>query len=183
MIQRPDPNALSELGPEEALLPQLEALLFVAQEPLSTRRLADLVGAEASAVRDAMVRLQERFAGRERGVHLVEIAGGWRLLTNPACADVVADLKGRKAKDRLSGAALETLAIIAYKQPVSRAEIERIRGVGVGPVLRHLLELGLVKVAGREEGLGRALLYGTTQEFLDRFGLRSPKDLPASLEL
>jgi segregation and condensation protein B len=82
----------------------------------------------------------------------------------------------------LSTAALETLAIIAYKQPVSRAEIERVRGVGVGPILRHLLELDLIRVSGREEGIGRALLYGTTRQFLDRFGLKDVRDLPASLE-
>ncbi len=179
MIQIPDPAA----EPQAMLEPQLEALLFVAEEPLPTNRLAEIVGAETAVVREALARLEQTFAGRARGVHLVEIAGGWRLLTNPECADAVAALKERREKDRLSGAALETLAIIAYKQPVSRAEIERIRGVGVGPVLRHLLELDLARVAGREEGLGRALLYGTTLSFLDRFGLKSPKDLPASLEL
>jgi len=177
LIQIPDPQ-----GPR-LLEPQLEALLFVAQEPLPLKRLAEIVGAEPAVVREALGRLAETFSGRARGVHLVEIAGGWRLLTNPECADAVAGLKERREKDRLSGAALETLAIIAYKQPVSRAEIERIRGVGVGPVLRHLMEMDLVRVAGREEGLGRALLYGTTHSFLDRFGLKSPKDLPASLEL
>jgi len=181
MIQRQE----AEPGPDpiSALEPQLEALLFVASEPLPLKRLAEILGAEPAAVREALDRLGQVFAGRTRGVHLVEIAGGWRLLTNPECADAVAALKERREKDRLSAAALETLAIIAYKQPVSRAEIERIRGVGVGPVLRHLMELDLVRVAGREEGLGRALLYGTTHSFLDRFGLKSPKDLPASLEL
>jgi segregation and condensation protein B len=179
MIQIQDPAP----APEAPLEPQLEALLFVAQEPLPLKRIAEILSVEAEVAREALARLEQTFAGRSRGVHLVEIAGGWRLLTNPECADAVAALKERREKDRLSGAALETLAIIAYKQPVSRAEIERIRGVGVGPVLRHLLELDLCKVAGREEGLGRALLYGTTPSFLDRFGLKSPKDLPASLEL
>jgi segregation and condensation protein B len=179
MIQIPDPAA----QPEALLEAQLEAVLFVAQEPLPTKRLAEIVASEPPAVREALARLAGAYSGRGKGVHLVEIAGGWRLLTNPECAGAVAALKERREKDRLSGAALETLAIIAYKQPVSRAEIERIRGVGVGPVLRHLMELDLVRVAGREEGLGRALLYGTTHSFLDRFGLKSPKDLPASLEL
>jgi segregation and condensation protein B len=179
MIQVNDPGA----QPTDLLGPQLEALLFVAPEALSLKRLAELVEAEPDRVREALERLRTAYAGRERGIHLVEIAGGWRMLTNPECAEAVADLKGRRDKERLSGAALETLAIIAYKQPVSRAEIERIRGVAVGPVLRHLLELDLVRVAGREEGLGRALLYGTTRSFLDRFGLKSVKDLPASLEL
>jgi len=181
MIQRQDAEPMPD--PASALEPQLEALLFVATEPLPLKRLAEILAVEPALVRDALSRLEHAYSGRSRGVHLVEIAGGWRLLTNPECADAVAGLKERKEKDRLSPAALETLAIIAYKQPVSRAEIERIRGVGVGPVLRHLMELDLVRVAGREEGLGRALLYGTTHSFLDRFGLKSPKDLPASLEL
>jgi segregation and condensation protein B len=181
MIQRQD--AASGPDPAAALEPQLEAILFVAAEPVPLKRLAEIVSADVAVVREALGRLAQVYAGRSKGVHLVEIAGGWRMLTNPECADAVSALKARRDKERLSGAALETLAIIAYKQPVSRAEIERIRGVGVGPVLRHLMELDLVKVAGREEGLGRALLYGTTPSFLDRFGLKSAKDLPASLEM
>lgn len=169
-------------GPASGLSAQLEAVLFVATEPVSLRRLAEILGEEPPRVREALAALQERYSG-PAGIHLVEIAGGFRLLTNPDCAEAVAAVSGRKAQDRLSPAALETLSIIAYKQPASRAEIERIRGVGVGPILRHLLELDLVKVTGREEGLGRALLYGTTKAFLDRFGLKTLKDLPASLEL
>ncbi|MHC4135272.1 MAG: SMC-Scp complex subunit ScpB [Planctomycetota bacterium] len=166
MIQRPEADV-----PEQRaqLAAQIEALLFVSREPLPQGRLAELVDVEPAAVREALQLLQERYAGDTSGIHLVEIAGGWRLLTNPEFADTVAQLASRKGRDRLSPAALETLAIVAYKQPASRAEIERIRGV--------------VKVAGREEGLGRALLYATTRTFLDRFGLKSPKDLPASLEL
>ena len=176
MIQRPD----SDSNP---LLPPLEAVLFVAAEAISTRRLGELLGEETAAVKTALDELQGRWNRAESGVHLVEIAGGWRLLTNPACADAVAAVSGRKARDSLSPAALETLAIVAYKQPASRAEIERIRGVAVGPVLRHLLELDLIRVVGREEGLGRALLYATTKLFLDHFGLASIRDLPASLEI
>jgi len=180
MIQRHELDPDSESG---GVIPLLEAMLFVADEPVSTRRFAELLSEEVAKIREGLGALQERYGGPRSGVHLVEIAGGWRLLTNPECADAVAALAGRKAKDRLSAAALETLAIVAYRQPVSRAEVERIRGVAVGPVLRHLLELELLRVVGREEGLGRALLYGTTREFLDRFGLKHLKDLPASLEL
>ncbi|MHC4547185.1 MAG: SMC-Scp complex subunit ScpB [Planctomycetota bacterium] len=182
MIQRPAPDG-SEPQPGAQLAAQLEALLFVSTEPLAVGRLAELLDEEKAAVGEALALLEARYAGEERGIHLVEIAGGWRLLTNPAFVDSVAELAGRRTRDRLSPAALETLAIVAYKQPTSRAEIERIRGVGVGPILRHLLELDLIKVVGREEGLGRALLYATTRAFLDRFGLKSVKDLPASLEL
>jgi len=163
------------------LLPQLEAILFTAREPVPEARLADTLGCSKKEVRAALAKLGERYDGDASGIHLREIAGGWRMLSNPAFADTLAALHGKKAADRLSAAALETLAVIAYKQPVGRAEIERIRGVGVGPILRHLLELDLVKVAGRDEGLGRALLYGTTKAFLDRFGLASTRDLPAGL--
>ncbi|MGH7161958.1 MAG: SMC-Scp complex subunit ScpB [Planctomycetota bacterium] len=177
MIQIPDPSQTG--GLETAL----EAVLFVAQEPLPARRLAEVLGADAGAVENALALLKQRYAGPQRGVHLQEIAGGWRLLSNPACANALASLRAPRGPERLSPAALETLAIVAYKQPVSRAEIERIRGVAVGPLLRTLLDLDLVKVVGREEELGRALLYGTTRTFLDRFGLKSAKDLPASPEL
>jgi len=180
MIQRPEADTVRD--PATGLEAQLEAVLFVAREPLTLRRLADLLGEDAAAVREALGRIRELYSGH-RGVHLVEIAAGWRLLTNPTCSEAVAALHGRRSKDHLSAAALETLAIVAYKQPIIRADIERIRGVGVGPILRNLLELDLIKVAGREEGLGRALLYATTRLFLDHFGLASIRDLPASLEV
>ena len=186
MTDRPAAEAAPPVEPEAPqpqLLGQIEALLFVANEPLPGRRIAELLGEESARVRAALGALQSRHGGEGSGVRLAEIAGGWRLLTRPEHADAIAALAGKRAPDRLSPAALETLAIIAYKQPVGRAEIERIRGVGVGPILRNLLEIDLIKVAGREEGLGRALLYGTTRAFLDRFGLKSVKDLPASLEL
>ncbi|MHC4939182.1 MAG: SMC-Scp complex subunit ScpB [Planctomycetota bacterium] len=163
------------------LFPQLEAILFVAREPVPVGRLAETLGVDTKEVKAALEKMVERYSGERSGIHLVEIAGGWRMLSNPEFADALAALHGKKAADRISPAALETLAVIAYKQPVGRAEIERIRGVGVGPILRHLLELELIKVAGRDEGLGRALLYGTTKSFLDRFGLASTRDLPASL--
>ena len=177
MIQRP------EQEPQPDLAAQLEAILFVAGEALPLRRLADVLDEPAENVTTALDQLKERFSGAKSGVHLAEIAGGWRLLTNPECAEAVAALSGKKALERLSPAALETLAIVAYRQPVSRAEVERIRGVAAGPILRHLMELDLIRVSGREEGLGRALLYATTRSFLDRFGLRNVRDLPASLEV
>ena len=180
MIQRSEVDPCEQ---EQAAIPSVEAVLFVASEPISVRRLAEITGEPVESVRAELKRLQAGYAGPQRGVHLVEIAGGWRVLSNPDCHEAVAAVRGQKAPDRLSAAALETLAIVAYRQPVSRAEVERIRGVGVGPILRHLLELDLVKVSGREDSLGRALLYGTTRDFLDRFGLKSIKDLPASLEL
>ena len=177
MIQRFEQND------SPSMTARLEAVLFAATESLSQRRLCEILEAEAADVKKALHALSECYAGADRGIELVQIAGGWRILTQPECADVVRALAGNKSQERLSRAALETLSIVAYKQPVSRAEVERIRGVGVGPVLRSLIDLDLVKVSGREEGLGRALLYSTTREFLDRFGLNTPKDLPASLDL
>ena len=177
MIQRPE----SEPGPD--LVTNLEAILFAAGEPLTSKRIAEALDEPADAVNAGLEELKRRFSGPGSGVHLTSIAGGWRLLTNPDCVDALAALSGKKALDRLSPAALETLAIVAYRQPVSRAEVERIRGVAVGPILRHLMELDLVRVAGREEELGRALLYATTRSFLDRFGLGNIRDLPASLEV
>ncbi|MFQ5844505.1 MAG: SMC-Scp complex subunit ScpB [Planctomycetota bacterium] len=168
-------------GGEPALEARLEALLFVAREALPVRKLADCLGAPAAQVRRALAALGAHYEGCGRGIHLREVGGGWRLLTNPGCAAVVEALQGRRERERLSPAALETLAIVAYKQPVSRAEIERIRGVAVSPLLHQLLELDLIRVCGREEGIGRALLYGTTRSFLDRFGLKDAKDLPASM--
>ena len=155
----------------------------MAAEAVTARRLAEALDEPVERVGEVLKQLQERYSGRQSGVHLVEIAGGWRMLSNPECAEAVAALTGRKSMERMSPAALETLAIVAYRQPVSRAEIERIRGVAAGPILRHLMELDLIRVTGREEGLGRALLYGTTRFFLDRFGLRNIRDLPASLEV
>ena len=181
---KPEKRPLPDLGEAEvaALVPQLEACFFVAREPVTLGRLADVVGANKGDTRKALELLREKYSGDHAGVHLTEIAGGWRFLSNPAFAETLAALQGQKAADRLSAAALETLAVIAYKQPVGRAEIERVRGVGAGPVLRHLLELEMIKVVGRDEGLGRALLYGTTKDFLDRFGLGTLRDLPANLE-
>ena len=177
MIQRP------EADPQPDLVTNLESLLFVAAEAVTAHRLAEVLDEPVERVGEVLKQLQERYSGRQSGVHLVEIAGGWRMLSNPECAEAVAALTGRKSMERMSPAALETLAIVAYRQPVSRAEIERIRGVAAGPILRHLMELDLIRVTGREEGLGRALLYGTTRIFLDRFGLRNIRDLPASLEV
>ncbi|MHC4955316.1 MAG: SMC-Scp complex subunit ScpB [Planctomycetota bacterium] len=182
--ETPETGSPETGSPEEirALVPQLEAILFVAREPISLGRLADALGASKRDTRASLNLLAERFGGERAGVQLTEIAGGWRLLSNPLFADAVAALHGQRPQDRISAAALETLSVIAYKQPVGRAEIERVRGVGAGPVLRHLLELELIKVVGRDDGLGRALLYGTTRGFLDRFGLSSLRDLPAGLE-
>ena len=158
----------------------VEALLWAAQEPLNIKKIAGLTGASGvGEVRDAVAKLRSRFAARRSAIELVEVAGGLRLTTRPAYAPWLQRLfEGPAAGARLSGAAAETLAIVAYRQPVVRAEVEAIRGVGCGDVLRQLLEVDLLRIVGRSEELGRPLLYGTTGRFLELYGLGSLEDLP-----
>ena len=157
----------------------LEALLFAAAGPLSTGRLAELAGASSAAlIREVLEELKAEYDGAGHAFALEEIAGGYQLLTRQDFQPWVNRLRHREHEDRLSQAALETLAIIAYRQPITRAEIEDIRGVQSGYILRSLLEKSLVRVVGRSEELGRPLLYGTSREFLEVFGLPSLKALP-----
>ena len=114
---------------------------------------------------------------------LMEVAGGWQILTRPEYTEAIERAQLAARPQRLSGAALETLAIIAYRQPIGRAEIEEIRGVGAGAILKSLHERGLIDITGRGEGLGRPLLYGTTPSFLDQFALRHLEELPRADEL
>jgi segregation and condensation protein B len=160
----------------------LLALLLVNREPISVLRLAQACGASQDLVRIALDQLAARL--RDGGFPLeVSLAGdSVRLLTLPDVHPYVARLRGVKKAERLSPAALETLAVIAYRQPVLRAEIEAIRGVKAGPVLRNLLDQKLVSVTGRADVPGRPLQYGTTQKFLERFGLTSLEDLPSIKE-
>jgi segregation and condensation protein B len=162
----------------------LEALLFAADEPLSARRLAVMIeDASPGLVADLVRELDADYLRESRAFHVTEIAGGYRLVTRPEFAGWVAELRASGAAPRLSQAALETLSIVAYKQPVTRAELESIRGVTVEGVLKTLVDRELVRIAGREEGLGRPLLYGTTDHFLEYFGLPSLDALPRPDEL
>lgn len=162
----------------------VEALLFAADEPLSLRDLAGMVEeASPAELRAALDAVRTECSCTGRGLEVGEIAGGYRLLTKPELAPWVSRLSGGPARQRLSRAALETLAIIAYKQPVTRIDLEEIRGVNVEGVLKTLVERDLVSIVGREEGLGRPLLYGTTDAFLVHFGLNSLADLPHMDEL
>ena len=161
----------------------LEALLFVADTPLGIPRLANLVDTnDRAAVRQALVELMGEYQEREGSFEVVEVAGGYSFRTKPAYAQWIQKL-GKQQVSRLSPAALETLAAIAYKQPVLRAEVERIRGVDVGGVMRMLMEKGLVQVVGRQDLPGKPLIYGTTKRFLEVFGLNSIKDLPTMEEM
>ena len=157
----------------------LEALLFVSPEPVPASRLATAVGGVSKAeVEQALTRLEEDLSQEGRGIQLVKLAGGYRLVTKAEYAPWLKRLDKAKAAQKLSRSALESLAIIAYKQPLVRAEIEEIRGVETSGVLRTLLERKLVRIVGRKEVPGRPIMYGTTKFFLEHFGLQDLTQLP-----
>lgn len=170
------------IGPVEQAasdLQRLEGVLFLASEPLSTRKLAKLAGlADGTLARSLVRQLNSKLRGRSSGLEIVEVAGGWQMMTRPEAADWVARLHGGGEDLRLSAPALETLAVVAYRQPVVRAEIEAIRGVQCGEMLRVLMERSFLRIVGRSEELGRPFLYGTTRNFLQVFGLRRLEELP-----
>jgi segregation and condensation protein B len=158
----------------------IEALLFAADAPLSAARLAELSGLVAAReIAPAVNALNEKYAAAGLSFRIEEIARGYQMLTLPAYQPWLAKLDKHRGQTRLSAAALETLSIVAYKQPVIRAEVESIRGVACGDVLNRLREMGLIKIVGRAEIIGRPMLYGTTKKFLDVFGLADLDDLPA----
>ncbi len=157
----------------------VEALLFSVQEPISIRKISDIIeGAEAKEIREVIQQLREEYDTHDRVFQIEEIANGFQLLSRPEYHEWISKIRKRSGESKLSQQALETLSIIAYKQPIIRAEIEAIRGVQSGQMIRTLVEKSLVKITGRDEVLGRPLLYGTTTKFLDHFGLKSIKDLP-----
>ncbi len=161
----------------------IESLLFAAGSPVSFRRLLEvLAGPSVAEVREALELLRQDYAPGKRGIQLVEVAGGYQLRTAREHAVWVRALLQQKPA-RLGRATLETLAIVAYKQPVTKAEIESIRGVDCDGPLNTLLSRRLIKIAGRKETIGRPLLYATTSEFLETFGLKDLNDLPALQEL
>ena len=163
---------------------EIAALLFATAEPLSAARLSGLLGEVPRArIERAIEDLGRRLATSGLPYELRAVAGGWQLFTSPDLCETVSALARVRRDERVSPAALETLAVIAYRQPVSKAEIEAIRGVQAGPILRALVDRGLVRVAGRSTDPGHALLYGTTRQFLDVFGLASLDDLPRDGEL
>jgi segregation and condensation protein B len=169
--------------PPSNLQAALEALLFSSDQPLPLSLLAESLDAPPDQVADALRDLEAAYAARGAGVQLREIAGGHLLVTAPEHAECVGRLMRGKKRMRLSRAALETMAIIAYKQPVTKSEVEAIRGVDSSAVLTTLLERNLVTIRGRSKVVGRPLLYGTTQEFLGYFGLRDLSELPRPEEL
>jgi segregation and condensation protein B len=168
----------SEEG-QEAKIARLEVALFISREPISTRKLANLAKlADGTEARTLLKLLARRYEERASAMQVVEVAGGVQLLTRPAVADWIRRLHGESEEIRLSPPAMETLAVVAYRQPVVRAEIEAIRGVQCGEILRVLMERDLLRIVGRSEELGRPFLYGTTKKFLQVFGLRRLEQLP-----
>lgn len=168
-----------DCGGASELTAILEALLFVAGEPLTVARLASIIGSVSKAeVEQALSIFQTELNRESRGIQLVQVAGGYRLVTKADYAPWLKRLDKAKATQRLSRSALESLAIIAYKQPLVRAEIEEIRGVETSGVIRTLLERKLVRIVGRKEVPGRPIMYGTTKFFLEHFGLQDLTQLP-----
>jgi len=167
-------------SPLSGLKDILEAILFVSGEPLSVARMLGVVeGVDREELMSALRALQADYAAEGRGLQLVEVAGGFQITTRPDCAPWIKRLKRAKAGAKLSRSAMETLAIVAYKQPEVRAEIEQIRGVDSAAVLKTLLERRLVRIVGRKDAPGRPIMYGTTRQFLQAFGLKDLSDLPA----
>jgi segregation and condensation protein B len=175
----------SELADRPAAAPPdvkaaVEALLFSSPNALPPRRIAELVNLPAAGVADEIVdALNREYEATGRSFRAEQVAGGWQLFTQPTHRDLIADLDRRAADARLTPAARETLAIIAYRQPVLRAEVEAVRGVAAGEAIRSLIDRRLVKIASRRTDLpGRPIVYGTTRRFLELFGLHSLDDLP-----
>lgn len=156
----------------------LEAMLLVSSDPVSAPALASILSITPGECASLLAELQVEYQGKNRGIQLREVAGGWRLFTHPAFHEQVEALVLSWDTQRLSQAALETLAVIAYHQPVTREMVKGIRGVNSDGVISSLVDKGLVRELGRDPQHGQAIIYGTTSAFLEKFGLRSTKDLP-----
>ena len=161
----------------------LEAVLFASDESLTVARLAGIAGTGVKQIRRHIENLNDKYKANNNAFRIEQIAGGYQMLTLSDYNPWLKKLLRVRSDSKLSPAALETLAIIAYKQPVIRADIEAIRGVQAGEMIRNLMYKRLVKIVGRAEVLGRPMLYGTTRKFLETFGLNSLKDLPKNEEL
>ncbi len=167
----------------QPLEPVIEALLFAADAPVTLARLTEITGADDTTIREAIERLNQTYAGTGRAFRISRVAQGYQLYTLPEYADWIRRLYAHTRVQRLSAAALEVLAIIAYKQPITRPEIEQLRGVDCSAPLLTLLERGLIVTAGRAHRPGNPFLYRTTREFLRYFGLESLDELPRLEEL
>ena len=174
------PSAAASIpNARDSKLARLEAALVLADEPLTARKLTGVVGLiDTNETRKLLDHLRATYDLDGTAFQIEEIAGGYQLMTRPAYRPWLVRAQRTGTELRLTGAALETLAVVAYRQPITRADVESIRGVACAELLTHLMEKGLTKIAGRHESLGRPVLYGTTKKFLQVFGLSSLRDLP-----
>ncbi len=171
-------------GARSSKLARVEAALFAAGDPLSTRRIAEVANlADGTEARLLVQELNSLYAADGTAFTVENVAGGWQLRTRPQFAPWLAKLYAARQEARLSQPALETLAVIAYRQPILRADIEAVRGVACGEMLRHLIDRGFVRIVGHHDSLGRPLLYGTTRRFLEHFGLADLSELPMAEQL
>lgn len=166
----------------EKLLAAIEALIFANGEPIELSQLVSLTSASIEEVQEAIKVVADRFSGSESGLVLARIGSSYQFRTKPACASVLRLLRQERPR-RLTPAALETLSIIAYRQPIVKSDIEQIRGVDATPTIKTLLDRGLIKIIGHQATVGQPALYSTSEDFLKIFGLQSLKDLPTLREL
>ena len=179
-----DPEAASVPGTRSAKLARVEAALFAADEPLTARRLAEIANLVDGVEARSLVQELEILYDAEGTAFTVEhLAGGWQLRTRREFAPWLSKLFAARQETRLSQPALETLAVVAYRQPILRSDVEAIRGVACGEMLRQLIERGLVRIVGHHDSLGRPLLYGSTRRFLEVFGLADLSELPMAEQL
>lgn len=187
--QSPEPGLDGSAEPEMVLDPgeatkRVEAILFLSRQPLASRKISQLAGLEDGTQARTIIReLNTRYDQVGQAFHIKRVAGGYQMLTRPQFSRWIRRLDHVPGTGRLSTPALETLTVVAYRQPIIKAEIEAIRGVSCGEMLRQLLEKGLVKIAGRSQELGRPFLYATSKQFLVRYGLNRLSDLPDTAEL
>lgn len=179
-----EPETTENTADERSLARAVEAVLLTLDKPVSPGRLAEGLGVSvdeggSKAVQGAIDTLNDEYERTGRVFRIEKVAGGVRIMTRPEFADAVAKFHQARQSQKLSRAALETLAVVAYRQPITRAALEAIRGVACGEVLRTLIDRRMVTIVGRAEELGRPMLYGTTKQFLELFGLASLKDLPS----
>ena len=161
----------------------IEVLLFLSGEPVTTSTFKDIVEISEIEIKNILEELIAEYKERNTGLMIVQVAHGYQMVTNPAYSEWIKKYRNKNISSRLSLPALETLAIIAYKQPIIRAEIEQIRGVNPDSAIRTLYEKRLIKIMGRKEAPGRPFLYGTTREFLQYFGLKDLSELPTLKEI
>ena len=174
----------SDVTPEKNIKSILEAILFAASEPISVKQFQHAIpNITVREIRKALSELRDEYQQMNRSFHLVEIANGYQICTRPEFSDWIRKFYIQQVRVTLSPSALETLAIVAYKQPVTRNDVSTIRGVNSDSVINALVEKNLVCVSGRKEGAGRSLLFSTTDTFLQQFGLKDPSELPSLEEI